>query len=192
MHTHKTLCAIILAAGGSSRFGANKLLYRIGTKPMYRHAVELIEKLQPDGCVIVTQYPEIASNMSGDFTVVINKNTSLGQSHSMQLGLAAARQKSPFDGFLFCTGDQPYLSLASLQKLCRMWQQHGGICALSHKKRRGSPVIFSAEYLDELMAVRGDTGGRSVIRRHLGELILVEIDDDRELQDIDSPLDLLR
>lgn len=190
MHNRKTLCAVILAAGASSRFGSNKLLYRIGTQPMYRHIVNLIEKLQPDGCIIVTQYPEIASNVPGDFTVVINKNTLLGQSHSMQLGIKAALQKASFDGFLFCTGDQPYLSLASLQKLCRMWQQHGGICALSHKKRRGSPVIFSAEYLDELMAVHGDTGGRAIIRRHIDELTLAEIDDADELQDIDTMLDL--
>lgn len=192
MHTRKTLCAVILAAGASSRFGSNKLLYRIGSRPMYRHTVNLIEKLQPDGRIIVTQYPEIASNVPDDFTVVINNDISPGQSHSMQLGLEAALQKASFDGFLFCTGDQPYLSLASLQKLCRAWQESGGICALSHKKRRGSPVIFSAEYFGELMAVRGDTGGRSVIRRHMSELTLVEIDDAKELQDIDSPLDLLQ
>lgn len=190
MHNRKTLCAIILAAGASSRFGANKLLYRIGTQPMYRYIVNLIENLKPDGCIIVTQSPEIASNLPDDFTVVINKNTSLGQSHSMQLGIKAALQKASFDGFLFCTGDQPYLSLAGLQKLCRAWQKSGGICALSHEKRRGSPVIFSAEYCDELMAVRGDTGGRSIIRRHIDELTLVEIDNAGELHDIDTMLDL--
>lgn len=190
MHNHKTLCAVILAAGTSSRFGSNKLLYRIESQPMYRHVVNIIENLKPDGYIIVTQYPEIASNVPDDFTVVINKNTSLGQSHSMQLGIEEALQKASFDGFLFCTGDQPYLSLASLQKLCRAWQKSGGICALSHEKRRGSPVIFSAEYLKELMAVRGDTGGRSIIRRHIDELTLVEIDDADELQDIDTMLDL--
>lgn len=188
MDNHSTLCAIVLAAGNSSRFGSNKLLHEVEEMPMYQHITDLIIKLKPDCAVIVTKYPEIVSRVKDEFTVVINEQTLRGQSYSMQLGIKAAQQKGRFDGFLFCVSDQPYLSLASLQKLRAVWQVKGGICALSYRGKRGNPVIFSAEYLNELMSVRGDQGGRSIIKRHLNELTLVEADDERELYDIDLPI----
>ena len=39
----KSLCAIILAAGNSSRFGQNKLLFPINNRPMYSYTFELIK-----------------------------------------------------------------------------------------------------------------------------------------------------
>lgn len=39
----KSLCVIMLAAGNSSRFGTNKLLYSINNQPMYQYTLNLIE-----------------------------------------------------------------------------------------------------------------------------------------------------
>ena len=62
----------------------------------------------------------------------------------------------------------------------------GGILALSCGKRRGNPVIFSKEYLKELSELSGDVGGRQVMARHREDVRFLEVNDDRELQDIDT------
>ena len=184
----KSLCAIILAAGSSSRFGQNKLLYPVGNIPMYEHTVKLIQKLQLDCIILITKYPQIIQKIDRNILVVENNETNLGQSHSMQLGIRAAlKQGRHFDGYLFTVCDQPYLTFKSLQKLCAAWQSKGGICALSYRQKRGNPVIFAAKYLPELLQITGDTGGRAVIKNHADDLTLVEVANAAELTDIDTP-----
>ena len=52
---------ILLAAGNSTRFGGNKLLYLLGDKPVYRYLPETLEQVKGvDGVrCIVSQYEEI-------------------------------------------------------------------------------------------------------------------------------------
>ncbi len=193
----KSLCAVILAAGNSSRFGSNKLLYMVNKQPMYQYSIDLIKLLQPNATVIVTKYPEIIreiqkNNHDSSFIIVENHHTELGQSHSMKLGIFAAQKLNRnFDGYLFMVSDQPYLTLDSLKKLQQTWQEQGGICALSFEKRRGNPVIFSAQYIPELLDISGDSGGRVIIKNHLSDLTLVTANSAKELQDIDRQDELL-
>ena len=43
--------AIILAAGNSTRFRGNKLLYPINRKPIYRHLLETIYEAKRPACL---------------------------------------------------------------------------------------------------------------------------------------------
>lgn len=184
----KSLCVIILAAGNSTRFGLNKLLYPVNNRPMYEYTLNLIQKLQPNCTILVTKYPQIIQKINRNIIIVENNATYLGQSHSMQLGIRTAlNQNKHFDGYLFIVCDQPYLKIDSLKKLYSIWQDKGGICALSYEQKRGNPVIFSAKYLSKLLKITGDTGGRAIIKSHLNELTLVEVTNPIELTDIDTP-----
>ena len=49
----------------------------------------------------------------------------------------------------------------------------------------GNPAIFSEMYREELMTLEGDVGGKRVLRRHIDDLYLHEVDDGLELVDID-------
>ena len=93
----KSLCVVILAAGNSSRFGANKLLYSINNIPMYQYTLNLIKKLNPKQTILVTKYPEITKKIDPNIIVVPNYDTHLGQSHSMQLAIKASQQLSSAD-----------------------------------------------------------------------------------------------
>lgn len=190
----RSLCVVILAAGNSSRFGANKLLYPINNIPMYQYTLNLIKKLNSKQTILVTKYPEITKKIDPNIIVVPNYNTHLGQSHSMQLAIKASQQLSSadntndnnIDGYLFIVCDQPFLTFASLNKLYQTWQKKDNICALSYKGKRGNPVIFAQKYVPELLAIHGDKGGRVVIQKHLDELTLVEVNSAKELVDIDT------
>ena len=54
---------------------------------------------------------------------------------------------------------------------------HGGV--------RGNPCIFPARFFPELRQLLGDQGGGAVIRRHLDELLLLEVPA-WELADVDT------
>ena len=79
----KSLCVVILAAGNSSRFGANKLLYPINNIPMYQYTLNLIKKLNPKQTILVTKYPEITKKIDPNIIIIPNYDTHLGQSHSI-------------------------------------------------------------------------------------------------------------
>lgn len=187
--------AIILAAGNSSRFGDNKLLFPIRQKPMYRHITEHLYRLKKkkmlEHIILVTQYEEILADVRSAFpelTAVYNPTPEQGISGSIQLGILCLRQINPdSEACLFTVADQPFLTEASVQTLLRIRQARGtGIAAASNGGQIGNPVIFSSAYYDELMQLHGDVGGKKVLLRHLDDTALCPVPDE-ELKDIDTP-----
>lgn len=182
------LTLILLAAGDSLRFKGNKLLHDFSGKPMYRYILEEVEKLPQDFFdrkVMVTQYREImdfAGNLG--YEVVENKESSLGISHSIHLALDALEGEETACCFAVC--DQPYLKAATIRDLVNGWKDSGkGIGCLCNMGDLGNPAIFSGKYAKELRGLRGDVGGKKVVRRHIEDLYLHEVEDGLELVDID-------
>ena len=90
------------------------------------------------------------------------------------------------DGVLFCVSDQPLLRRESVERLVELWRAHPEkIAALGHSGVRGNPCLFPARFFPELMALREDHGGSTVIRRHEEELLLLEVPA-AELHDVDT------
>ena len=178
---------VLLAAGAGKRFGGNKLTALVHGKPMYLWAMENIEGMKSElPTVVVTGTPEIitAAEAKG-MIAVFNGEPELGISASIRLGIEAViQQAGEVDGILFMVCDQPWLEKTTLVRL--MSEFDGGILTLSCGKRRGNPVIFSKEYLKELSELSGDVGGRQVMARHREDVRFLEVNDDRELQDIDT------
>ncbi|HSW83600.1 MAG TPA: hypothetical protein VLH12_09000, partial [Usitatibacter sp.] len=55
---------------------------------------------------------------------------------------------------------------------------------------RGHPVGFSARLREDLLALDGDEGARSVIQSHRDAVTLIPVDDEGITVDIDTPRDL--
>lgn len=190
---------IVLAAGNSLRFGTNKLLYRIGGKQMYRYILELLDQLQKKGwirqIVVVSQYDEIFMELKKSFpkvAAVCNPAPEKGISGSIRLGLQRLGQlQKQSQACLFTVSDQPYLTVASIEKMLCMWQQFPqGILAASAEGKMGNPVIFDQSYYYELQQLTGDTGGKAVISKHLADTRLCEIPSD-QLRDFDHSKDII-
>ena len=116
---------------------------------------------------------------------VLNRKPELGISRSIRLGIHKLEQQCPeIDGILFMVCDQPWLKKRTLIRLLSEFS--GGILAVSSGKKAGNPVIFSDIYIEELSRLTGDMGGRHVLRRHMADVRFLEVDDSRELQDIDT------
>lgn len=179
---------ILLAAGNSRRFGGNKLLYKIDEKPMYCHVVDEIRNIENQSLfykkIVVSQYPEILEDLKREGYITIwNHESELGISHSIQLGIEAAKDA---DAWCFMVADQPYIKGKTLQNLVEEWvKSDKKIGCVSFRGRRGNPVIFAKEFYEEFMHLTGDAGGKIILQKHLDEVFYMEIVDERELEDID-------
>lgn len=192
----KNIACAVLAAGMSRRMGKeNKLLLPINGKPLYQHICCAL----PDDClkIIVTAFPEIASYAAEHgFAVVGNDEQCLGQSHSIKLALQKLEHRGEnnqaIKGILFATADQPFITPAVINTLYDNFQQQfcNKIIVPAYKNKAGSPCIFPVKYKDELMRLTGDRGGRAVYKKHLDDVIFVQLSSELPLLDVDTPADL--
>ncbi len=179
---------ILLAAGDSLRFHGNKLLYEMNGKPMYRCITEEIDQL-PAGLfsrkLIVTQYDEIMEYMKDSaYKIIANRDSKLGISHSIHLALKELENEDT--DVLFAVCDQPYLRSSTIEALVRGFKESKkGLACLSCRGELGNPAVFSSRYRKELMELKGDKGGKTILRAHMSDVFLLEAADPVELQDID-------
>lgn len=175
--------AVLLAAGCSTRFGSNKLLFSLDGSPIIARVLENVENLPFAGRVVVTQYSEIeALAKSQQIPSVRNAYPKRGISYSIRLGID---RLSDMDGWMFLVCDQPWLKKDTIEKLLKAWQNSPkGIAALKSGGVPGNPVIFSSHYKEDLKALQGDHGGKSILRSHMEDVLLVEAKAE-ELKDMD-------
>ena len=188
--TQEKFALIMLAAGNSHRFGSNKLLYEIDGMPMYLRTLRQLQKAVSElgNCeiIVVTQYEEIADKaQASGARVLINPHPERGISSSMQIGLATAKEST---ACLFTVSDQPWLTAETIVNLVHKFQseQKGMACTIRDGKT-GNPCIFSRKYYQELMEITGDKGGKQIINRHPEDVTYLEIEDAKELVDVDMP-----
>lgn len=177
---------ILLAAGDSRRFGSNKLLYELHGKPMYRHIVDEIAKLDQSVFqekIVVSQYDEILHTLSREgYRTVRNTESNLGISRSIQLGIAASKEEA----WCFLVADQPYLKAETVRKFVKSFQKSGKNCAcVRYENRSGNPCIFTGKYRKELLELTGDIGGKRIINKCWSETFFYEVGDKKELEDMD-------
>ena len=180
-----TLGCVMMAAGGSTRFGSNKLLQTVEGVPLFRRALQAIPEDVFEDVIVVTGFgPVAAAAEARGFTVVRNDRPEEGISRTIRLGL---EQLTHCDGVLFMTADQPYLTHSTLRRLAEAFAADpAGIHAAAHNGQRGNPCLFPRDCFPALLQLQGDRGGGSVIARNLHRLRLTEVSA-RELADADTP-----
>ena len=194
---------IFLAAGNSTRFGSNKLLYKLNGKYMYRYGLEIADALQQKGLldtiVIVTQYEEIIHDIESHFSdmkVVNNPHPEVGISSSIRFGVeklidlerkCGKTNNREREGCMFAVADQPYLTIESLESMVETWKvSKKGILVSENAGRMGNPVIFARKYYEEMRNLSGDVGGKQVLKKHMDDVQMFEMPAS-ELKDLDSP-----
>lgn len=183
---------VLLAAGKGERFGGEKLLYPVGTKPMYSHILQKMKVFPAVWKGIVTGHPQIerdAQNMG--VCVVANKFPEKGISYSVQEGLRRCLQDCPkIKRVLFAVCDQPGLNAGTLYRLLSLAERSGDkiVCA-GYGGNPGNPVVWNRKYFKELLELTGDAGGRQLMKKYPSEVLLCEITE-AELKDIDTKDDL--
>ncbi|MEI9886795.1 MAG: molybdopterin-binding/glycosyltransferase family 2 protein [Rhizomicrobium sp.] len=184
------IAAIVLAAGLSSRMGANKLLASVRGKPMVRHAVEAALASPVSQVIVVTgrDGPEVRHALSPLAPLFVdNPDFSKGLSTSLKHGLKALPDDC--DGVLILLGDMPDVNATLLDRLIAAFDpaEDRAICVATRHGRRGNPVLWARRFFPEMLALEGDVGARHLIGQYAELVCEVEADDDGPLTDIDTP-----
>ena len=149
-------------------------------------AGELVVVLAPADRAGVSALSEFESR---GVRLVFAESADEGRAASVRAGVRAASPGAA--GWLIAQADQPFLEAADYDVLIRSFGEGAaGIVHAAYAGARGTPVLFAARYREELLALRGREGGRSLILAHPGDLCAVALDPDRG-RDIDRLEDLL-
>ncbi len=175
---------VVMAAGDARRFGENKLAAVFQGKSLIQRALEAVPAEEFSAVAVVTQYPEVEALASEfGFIPVHNPHPDWGISHTIRLGLEALGECG---AALFQVSDQPMLRRETVKAEVEFFRRHPDkLVGLGHDGVRGNPCIFPAAWFPELLALKEDHGGSSVIRRHEEDLLLFECPA-QELADADT------
>jgi molybdenum cofactor cytidylyltransferase len=187
---------VVLAAGRSTRFsdrGAHKLLARLGEAPVVRLSVLAAIDSAVGDVVVVTgaESSGVASALDHVPVRIVHEPAyAEGIAVSLQRGLEAFR--GAVDAVMIALGDQPGVRPDAYRRVAARWRETGarivvpryhGIDTPAH------PTLFDAAVFDELFALRGDVGARSVIVRDATRVASAMLEWPAP-RDIDTPDDL--
>jgi molybdenum cofactor cytidylyltransferase len=187
------IAAILLAAGVARRFGGPKLLQDLAGKPVVRWSAEGLSGAPVDEIVVVVPpaHEAIRRALAGGglrVRFVVNPNPDEGMGASVACGIAAL---APGTGAaLVALADEPRSSREALMRVVERYRAGGAaIVVPRYHGTRGHPVLFDQSVFQELRALSGDQGARSVTDRNRERVAFVDIDAPQPV-DIDTPQDL--
>jgi molybdenum cofactor cytidylyltransferase len=189
--------AILLGAGESKRMGRNKLLLPWRGKTLLEHCVDTLlrSKIKEVIVVLSDKSKEMRSPlekssffMRKKLKVTMNPQYRRGMSTSIKKGIQGVDPRS--DGILIALGDQPFLKTRTVNALIRAFNQgRGEIIVPSFKKRKGHPVIFHRRFEKELLRLREDVGGKSILQKYSKNVKAVPVKSEGVIKDIDTRKD---
>jgi molybdenum cofactor cytidylyltransferase len=155
------LCALILAAGASSRMGTDKAL--LPWPPNAEHGTTLlaaqIAALQPHTESVIVVAGRNADRLKPVIAdrgaeMAVNPEPERGQFSSLQTGLRAAVERG-FEAAMITPVDCPPLSAASLERLCAAFARalEQGLWAVTpeHEGRRGHPLLAGRAWIEAIL-----------------------------------------
>lgn len=185
------IVGILLAAGSSRRFGADKRLHPLpdGTPMALASARRLaavcartIVVVRPDDTALVGLLAA-----EGLETVVCSA-AEQGMGHSLACGVAAAADAA---GWLVALADMPYINLASYRAVLHAMKGGAALARPIHCGHPGHPVGFGAAYRGEMLELTGDQGGKAILEANPVALVLCPVEDPGVLKDVDVPVQIV-
>ncbi len=192
------IVVITPAAGLSTRFPGDKMLYVVGGKPLISWTVEKLLRAGVDKLVVVLGYraedvlKAILSNVSDTTRLYFAYNSEYsigGMSSSIKRGLGLVCEG---EHIMVHPGDVPCVKIESIRKVMEeALKSKESITVAAYNGRKSHPIVFKPYLLKELLEIGEETRGlKGVISRHYDEIRIVETGDPGTLRDIDRIEDL--
>lgn len=186
----RTISIIIPAGGLSERMGAvNKLLLPLKGRTVLEHVVDAAVQVRPLEILLVTgsDRDEVARVIaSRDVRCVHNPEFAEGMGSTLRTGIAAASPEA--SGYAILLADLPFVRSQTIRLLAENLTADR-IVVPTYEGERGHPVFFGRSFRDELLSLRGDTGGRRIIDAHPDAVDLIETSDPGTVRDINTAED---
>lgn len=160
------LWVVILAAGGSRRYGRPKLLVRLGPQSLLQRAARLGLAVAGPRCVVVlgARAARLRAELRGlPVRLVVNRGWPAGMAGSLSAGIGALPRSA--GGALVLLADQYALQLPDLRRLARAWQcDPARPVASEWAGAQGPPAILPRRLFPLLRTLGGDQGARAALR----------------------------
>jgi len=183
--------AILLAAGEAKRMGELKQLMPFGQSTIVEQAIENLLGSAVDEVIVVLGYKaeEVIKTIAAkQVKIAINPNYSQGMSTSIIAGLDLIDSRA--QAVMLALGDQPSVDSQIINRLIEEFYSYNkGIVIPTHHGKRGHPTIFAIKYKPELRELKGDVGGREIIKDHPDDILEVAVDSESVISDIDTRAD---
>jgi molybdenum cofactor cytidylyltransferase len=202
----RSIGAVVLAAGGSSRLGEPKQLLRWRGETLIRRAVRTAAEAGCNPVVVVVgetgdeirsqlaiRDSRIASSRAlqdvSRIIVVQNAHWQNGVGTSIRRGLEELGEST--DAVLLLTCDQPFVESSTLSKLIAERKKTGKwIIASSYANTLGVPALFDRSLFEELRVLPDNLGAKSIIEARQAETISIAFEEGAV--DVDTPEDFER
>lgn len=179
---------ILLAAGESKRMGKPKLLLPFGKGTVLGQTIDNLLSSKVGEVIVVVGYRAqgmIKAIANRPVKVVVNPFYHQGMSTSIVTGLNLVDDKAQW--LMIALADQPLINSKTFNRLIKeSLGADKGIIIPIYGGKRGNPIIFSTKYKEELLSLKGDVGGRQIIKQHPDDILEVATDSESINIDIDT------
>ncbi len=191
----RNLGAIILAAGGSSRFGQAKQLLPFRGESLVRRAVRgAIDA----GCACVNVVvgdarDRIETELRETPAVIVeNPEWQRGLGTSIRCGLRHLLSSQPeLDAVVLVACDQPFVDASVITSLIAQQENsRKPIVACSYANTLGIPALFDRACFESLLALPDDSGAKALIESRSADVAQIEFE--KGAIDIDTAADFER
>ena len=183
---------VILAAGNSTRFGSTKQLLRFNGKTLLQHAIEEATEAGADPVVVVLGANANEVSASIDTTtveIVLNNRWEEGMASGIVAGVRKVNSLSEHvHNVIIAVCDQPFISSALFKQLYQtQTESQKGIVGCSYADTIGTPVLFTQQYFEHLLALHGDEGAKKLLTTFATDVATVHFPNGNF--DIDTQID---
>jgi molybdenum cofactor cytidylyltransferase len=183
---------VVLAAGGSRRFGSPKQLAELDGVPLLQHAVDAmlaVPAIDAIRVVLGAHADEVRRAVDfGDAEVVVCEDWSEGMAASLRSGVAALEG---FDWVVVTLGDQPRVGaevIAAVVDRARGTRAGTDAVRALYDGTPGHPVALGRDLLERVPQLRGDIGARALLEEAVVRTI--EVGRLASPADVDTPEEL--
>ncbi len=177
---------IILAAGSSSRMGQSKQLLPWDKKTVIEQVIINALEANPIELIVVIGAKAIELEKilkKNSVTVIHNSQWKAGMATSIQAGVEYVKQKD-YPAALITLADIPTLPSSHYSTLIRVFSSSKAPIIISEfTNTKGVPAIFDRIVFNQLCALAGDQGAKSLLSKFESQAVLFNY----LFEDMDTP-----
>jgi len=188
----KNIATLIMAAGSSSRMGTPKQLLSWRNTTLIENAIINVLQLKISKPIVVlgANSEQITPKIETyPIKIIHNPNWNSGLGNSIAFGVNYIQNNYKVDGVLIILADQPLIDTSYLKGMIISYEagKNQSIATQYHNGKLGVPALFDKYYFEELSAIDGDKGAKSILEKYSDQVITTQFE--TNIFDVDTKED---